>query len=208
MLVTAMASGPDNTDGDYPPFSVKLDDDDEMIDQLWWRWVVAQTKAKGIPLRHCSPQLIEIIRLETLKASASHAASAPLLQVMKFIAIGQRARAAKMFRELVVQNLVDLTMINLVATAKRKQSERASLPRGNELTLLVRQIVKKRPEISEPELLALLEKRPQQGCCVLEDITDGIINWRSKKPPTARKTNVSALRSILSREKSRCRRSR
>ena len=201
MLAPVMANDSDNTDSDDPSYVINLADDDEMIDSLWWFWIVTKTNEKGIPLCHCSPQLIEIIRLETLRTTTDRADVAPLLQVMKDIAIGERARAAKVFRGLVVEGVVNLKMFDTVETARRKQSERASQPRGNDLTLLVREIVEKRRQISEQEMLALLDRLAREGHPVVRHITDGIIYWTSKDPPIDRETNVSALRSLLSREK-------
>ena len=181
--------------------------DDEMIGWVWTTWLAAQMEAKGIPLSSHSPQLIEIIRLETLKMNTGTAADAALLQVMKDIATGHRPRAAKMFRELMAASAVDLVMFNQVLTSRFKQRERASRLRVDELNGVIHKIVEKQPNISAPDLVLRLEQLAMEGDKVIQEVTDGFVYVNSRKGST-KKIGIAALPSRLSRIKQRIRKSR
>lgn len=155
--------------------------DDEMLDLLSTWWVAAQTEAKGIPLEHCSPQLAEIIWLETLNSTPESAANADLLQVMKDIALGNRVRAAKMFREAIVGRAVDLIMFKQVAVSRHRQSERAKKERGDELTKVLRPWVEKQDDISTDDVLRRLTALSEDGHEAIREVTPAVIRVASQK---------------------------
>jgi hypothetical protein len=189
-----------------PAWALSLPDD-EMIGWVWTLWLAAQTEAKGIPLSSCSPQLIEIIRLETLRASAEHAPNAAFLQVMKDFATGHRARAAKMFRELMVQGAFDLAMFDQFMTSRLRQSERARKPRERELNAVIRPWVERQPDISSEEVLRKLRFIAEDGDEVIRDVTDVVIRVASRNGGNDKEIKVTSLPSRLSRIKKQIRKS-
>lgn len=199
-----MASDPDDPDLDNPDFLASLvkRPDDEMLDWLATWWVAAQTEAKGIPLEHCSPQLAEVIWLETLNSTPDSTANAALLQVMKDIALGNRVRAAKMFREAMVGPAVDLLMFKQVAVSRHRQSERAKKERGDELTKVLRPWVEKQDDISTEEVLRRLTVLSEDGHEAIREVTPDVIrvaSWKRGKEEVIESIKRSSLPSRISR---------
>jgi hypothetical protein len=182
--------------------------DGELAEWLAGWWLMARTQEKGIPLEHLSPQLAEVIRRETLNARPQSAAWADMLAVQQELARGNRTGAVKMFREGMMRRAVDLVMYKREVERRHKQSERARKSREDELDEVIRGIVKKRADISEPELCAELDRLAQAGHPVIEHIDDHWVYVTPRKPGLVKKIKRSALRGRLSRIKIKLRDSR
>jgi hypothetical protein len=177
--------------------------EDERIDALSNWWVGARAEAIGIPLEILSPLTVVTIWRQTGSASTDTAANDSLLAVLQDIAFGNKTRAAKKFHELMVERALDAVMHKRVASAQRRQSERAKKPRTDELGEVILEIVGRRPDISRPELEAELDRMSRAGNEVIEELNDRYIFVKPKKGGKTKKIKRSGLASRLSRAKAK-----
>jgi hypothetical protein len=189
---------------DHPLAWVLSLPDDEMIDEVARWWLAAQTEAKGIPLEHFSPQLAQVIWLETLNAIADSAGNADLLQAMQAYARGDKVRAAKLFREAIVGRVIDMITLKKVSVYHHQQSVNAKGEREG-LTRIIRPWIKKDPNISTEKVLDKLKVLEKIGHEVIREVTDEVIRVASQKLVKGEvievigKVEISSLPAIISR---------
>jgi hypothetical protein len=204
-----------------PPFDPELLSlpDDEMIAWVWTWWIAAQMEAKGIPLASVSPQLQEIIWLETLNSDTDNESNAGLEKAMKLIAQAKGAatkaiaqtniqRAAKMFRERMMRGAHTHIAFDEAATGRRKQRERAKKPREDALSMAIRTIVEARPDISSSQLMDVFRRRADDDDEVIEEVADEDIFVIPKEGGASKRIKIASIPDRLNRAKRKVKKSK
>jgi hypothetical protein len=143
----------------------------------------------------------------TLGMNTDNVAMAGLEKVLKAIASGNTAGAAKMFRDLLRQGARNRKLLDEYAANRRKQRERAKKLREDELDGVIREIVKRRLNISESDLCADLDRMARDGHEVIQNLDDHYIYVTRRKGGERKKIKRSGLPSRLSRMKRKIRKS-